>query len=468
MHIRDRVKELRRVNAGDLRPSPRNWRTHPQAQRDALRGILAEIGYADALLAREIDGGALELIDGHLRAETTPEQIVPVLVLDVDEAEANKLLATIDPLAAMADADADKLAAVLSGLETQSEALAGLYADLAREAGVAADQAVVQDQTPEPLPVAVTRPGDLWVLTGTRRKGFKPPVHRLLCGDSTLASDVARVMAGATAALCATDPPYLVDYTGERPKDSGKDWTATYREVDIKDAAGFFRALFTNVLAVLGPKAAIYCWHAHRRCGLIQQTWEALGILDHQQIIWVKPASVFGRVYWHFRHEPCMMGWRQGDMPAHNSDHSHNSVWEVGWEHAPVSGGRAGGVEGGVGVDGVDGAGGDEQRAGTKARPGTNEHPTQKPVELFARPMRRHTTAGQVVFEPFSGSGSQLIAAEQLGRRCHAIEVQPVFVDVAIRRWQKLTGGEAVLESNGRTWAQTAGDRGVTLPGDGA
>jgi len=456
MHVRDRVKELRRVKAGELRPSPRNWRTHPQAQRDALRGILAEIGYADALLVREIDGGALELIDGHLRAETTPEQVVPVLVLDVDEAEANKLLATIDPLAALAGADSGKLAELLSGLESDNPALARMYADLARDAANAADHAVVQDEAPEPLPVAVTRPGDLWVLTRKRRKGVKAPVHRLLCGDSTNAQDVARVMAGETAALCATDPPYLVDYTGERPQESGKDWTATYREVDIKDAGAFFTALFTNVLAVLGPKAAIYCWHAHRRCGLIQRTWEALGILDHQQIIWVKPASVFGRVYWHFRHEPCMMGWRKGDKPEHDSDHSHNSVWEVGWEHVPGGGGAPGGGEG---------ADGD---VGTKARPGKNEHPTQKPVELFARPMRRHTAAGQIVFEPFSGSGSQLIAAEQLGRRCHAIEVQPVFVDVAVRRWQKLTGGEAVLESGGRSWAQIAGDRGVTVPKDGA
>src|SRR6187401_3568777 len=105
MQIRDRIRELRRVRAGDLIPNPRNWRTHPKAQQDALRGILAEIGYADALLAREIADppGGLMLIDGHLRAEVTPDSIVPVLILDVDEAEAIKILTTLDPLAAMAD-----------------------------------------------------------------------------------------------------------------------------------------------------------------------------------------------------------------------------------------------------------------------------------------------------------------------------------------------------------------------------
>ena len=103
MQIRDRIKELRRVPAGSLRPNPRNWRTHPDNQRDALRGILAEVGYAGALLARELPDGSLELIDGHLRAETTPDALVPVLVLDVDEREAAKLLATFDPLSALAE-----------------------------------------------------------------------------------------------------------------------------------------------------------------------------------------------------------------------------------------------------------------------------------------------------------------------------------------------------------------------------
>src|SRR6266581_901556 len=99
MKIRDRIKELRRVKAGLLLPNPRNWRTHPPAQRDALRGVLAEMGYASVLVARELDDGSLELVDGHLRAETPPDMEVPVLVLDVTEAEAAKLLATLDPLA---------------------------------------------------------------------------------------------------------------------------------------------------------------------------------------------------------------------------------------------------------------------------------------------------------------------------------------------------------------------------------
>src|SRR3990172_11660802 len=117
MNVRDRIKELRRVKASPLRPHPQNWRTHPVAQQDALRGLLAEIGYADALLARELPDGSLELIDGHLRAEITPDVEVPVLVLDLDEKEAAKLLALHDPLAALAETNQDVLTVLLAEVE---------------------------------------------------------------------------------------------------------------------------------------------------------------------------------------------------------------------------------------------------------------------------------------------------------------------------------------------------------------
>ena len=257
------------------------------------------------------------------------------------------------------------------------------------------------DDVPEPPKDPITKPGDLWRLGE----------HWLLCGDSTKPGDVDRVMDGRTAALVATDPPYLVDYTGERPNDSGKDWSATYREIDITDADGFFRGLFTNVLRVMAPNCAVYCWHAHKRQALIAKVWTELGILDHQQIVWVKPTPVFGRVFWHFQHEPCMMGWKQGSMPSHGDGHEFSSVWTIDWEG--------------------------------KARIVGNSHPTQKPVEIFARPMRKHTNRGDIVFEPFSGSGSQLIAAEREGRRCRAIELEPTFVDVAVARWETFAGKKA-------------------------
>jgi ParB-like chromosome segregation protein Spo0J len=126
MKIRDRITAFCRVKASELRPNRRNWRTHPQAQRDALCGVLAEVGYADALLARELPDGTLELIDGHLRAETTPDAEVPVLILDLDDAEAAKLLALHDPLAGMAEADDEALAELVANVETENAAVQAL------------------------------------------------------------------------------------------------------------------------------------------------------------------------------------------------------------------------------------------------------------------------------------------------------------------------------------------------------
>ncbi|MCU0862992.1 MAG: ParB N-terminal domain-containing protein [Planctomycetes bacterium] len=168
----------------------------------------------------------------------------------------------------------------------------------------------------DPPAFAVAKFGDLWHLGE----------HRLLCGDNTNLNDVLRVMDGEKAALLTTDPPYLVDYTGERPNDSGMEWTDRICGIDIKNADGFFEAVFTHVLEVLGPKGALYCWHAHKRYGDIQRIWRELGILDHQQIIWVKPTPVLGRAYFHFRYEPCIFGWRQGDKPDHDGDQDDNSV----------------------------------------------------------------------------------------------------------------------------------------------
>jgi len=134
--IRDRIKDFRRVRAGDLKAAPKNWRRHPKQQLDALQGALREIGYADALLARELADGSLELIDGHARQSLDENQVVPVLVTDLDEHEAAKLLATLDPLAAMAEADAAALERLLDGIETADAGLQAMLESLAAENGI--------------------------------------------------------------------------------------------------------------------------------------------------------------------------------------------------------------------------------------------------------------------------------------------------------------------------------------------
>jgi hypothetical protein len=154
MQIRDRIKEFRRVKASELRPHPKNWRTHPAAQQDALRGVLAEIGYAGALLARELPDGSLQLIDGHLRAETTPDLDVPVLVLDLDEQEAAKLLALHDPLAGMAEANDEVLAELLAQVETESDAVQSLLDQMLGDSEVTLQEAEPESEKAVAIPEA--------------------------------------------------------------------------------------------------------------------------------------------------------------------------------------------------------------------------------------------------------------------------------------------------------------------------
>jgi len=282
----------------------------------------------------------------------------------------------------------------------------------------------VDDPGPEKPPrQPVTRAGDLWNLGR----------HRLLCGDSTNAADVARVMNGEKASLMATDPPYCVGYSGaDRPNDSGKDWSATYDEVSIKDLGEFMRGVLRATLPHLNDTAAIYVWHAHLQYPVLDRVFEEFSILRHQPIIWKKPSSTFTYAYYRWAHEPCIFGWKKGFKPPHYLENGLTSVWEVDWEG--------------------------------KQRVVGNEHPTQKPVRLFEIPMEQHTRAGEVVFEAFSGSGSQLIAAEKLRRRCRAIEIAPAFVDVAVRRFEQATGLSAVLAgSEPKTFADIAKERGVAV-----
>jgi len=287
---------------------------------------------------------------------------------------------------------------------------------------------IPDDEVPAFSQDVITEPGDLWVLGE----------HRLLCGDSTQPETFQRLLDGQKAALLATDPPYCVDYTGaDRPtsggKKGGKDWRAVYKEIEIKNALQFHEDFLTQCLACLCKNSAIYLWHASRRRSEIELVCQSLGILVHQDIVWVKPCAVMTYSFYNWQHEPCLLMWVKGQKPPirpsfkglgtvwivgldRDGDPTdpayYTDVWEVDWE-------------------------------GKKRQPGDIEHPTVKPVELFARPMRVHTRPGDICLEPFCGSGSQIIAAEKLGRRCFAVEKEPFFVDVAVQRWEAWTGKKA-------------------------
>lgn len=390
MKLRDRIKELRRVPASELIPNPKNWRTHPEAQKNALLGVLAEVGIADAVLARETPAG-LVLIDGHLRAETAADAILPVMVLDVDESEADKILATLDPLAAMAESDPEKLAALLDNMETESAELQAMLDELAEDAGIEQEEPeIVEDEAPEPPAVPITQPGDLWILGD----------HRLLCGDSTKAEDVLRLMNGAKADMIHTDPPYGMSFQSNMRTKSRK-----FDELqnDDKILTGWISPAIAN------SAGWVFVW----------TTWKVL-----EQ--WLSVAREFGKmtnlVVW------SKGGGGIGDLKGtFATDHEMAMVFNRG---AQICGKRIGSVWS-FGKDAAS----------------TYEHPTQKPVALAAEAIDKTTRKGSLVYDPFLGSRTTLIAAEQLGRKCYGMEISPQYCDVIVKRWEKLTGKKAELET---------------------
>jgi len=398
--IRDRTRELRRVRAGSLRPNPRNWKRHPKRQREALRALLSEIGFADAILARELEDGSLQIIDGHLRQSMDPEATVPVLVLDVDEAEADKLLVTLDPLAALAIADPEPLRALLESVETGSEDVRMLLAGLATEADVRARLGLVDpDEIPEPSK-SRAKPGEVYVLGE----------HRLACGDARDPELLGRLMGDEPAQLLLTDPPYGCQYSGKTPR------RLRIENDDEDGLPDLLRAAFAAIDTVLAPGAPIYLFHPagpasmHFTDALREVGWEI-----RQGLVWVKDSMVLGHGDFHYRHEPLIYARKPG---------------------TPIGRGRAGWYGGNA-----------ETSVFEIPRPKANrDHPTAKPVELISRLMANSSTFGDVVLDPFLGSGTTIIAAERLSRRAFGVEIDPIYVEVAIARWEAFTGRRATRQ----------------------
>lgn len=396
---RDRIVGLRRVRAGDLAPNPANWRRHPDRQRRALRALLREVGYADALLARQAEDGSLVLFDGHLRQSLDPDQIVPVLVTDLNEAEAEKLLVTLDPLASLADPDPAALEPLLGRVQTSSAAVRELLDDLARAARLPIGVGLADPEEIPPVPAAPrTRPGDLWGLGS----------HRLLCADATDRSALERLLEDVRAGVLWTDPPYGVEYTGKTQR------VLRIANDDREGLSSLLRRSFAAADAVLRPGAAIYICHpagplsVRFASAFLEAGWEL-----RQSLVWVKDAMVLGHGDYHYRHEPILYGSKPGA-----------GRWGRG--HKGWYGGNA------------------ETSVLEISRPrASREHPTAKPVELVRHLLQNSSTEDDAILDPFLGSGTTLIGAEQLRRRCFGIELDPAYVDVAISRWQAFTGTTA-------------------------
>jgi len=401
----------------DLKPHPRNYRTHPEDQLAHLEQSLREHGWFRPIVVANDN----TILAGHGIAEAARRlgwTEAPVVRLDLasDSPKALKVLTADNELGRLAIPDDTALASLLREIDTDlgllgtgfdDQALRDLLADLGGDLGTLG--LTDPDDVPEPPDDPITQPGDLWLLGE----------HRLLCGDATSEADVRRVMAGERAVLMNTDPPYLVDYDGmNHPSkwgdpDKNKDWSKRYgvKWNESGDDLSLWIGGFSRARDyALKNDAPWYVWHADRLSQELRGVLTDLGVLCHQVVIWKKNRPVLTRSWFMQAHEACLFGWVRGNKPELVSRDQVTTIWEISHDVRP-------------GIETI--------------------HPTQKPVELFAIPMRIHTRSGDVVYEPFSGSGSQFIAAEQLGRRCYGLEIDPIYCDVVVRRWEQFTGKTA-------------------------
>ncbi|ANS03301.1 DNA methylase N-4 [uncultured Mediterranean phage uvDeep-CGR2-KM19-C37] len=439
--MRDRIKSLRRVAAKDLQANPRNWRTHPPEQADAMRGLLTEIGWADAVLAREVDG-KLQLIDGHLRKDVAPDAKVPVLVLDVDEAEAYKILATHDPIAAMATADEGRLGELLADMSVEDKAVQAMLDDLAAEHDIdlgdepGEDPGAEIDKAAELQEKWKTELGQVWIVEGKT-------THRVVCGDATDAGVVAALMNGETCDLCFTSPPYSQQ----------RDYTSAS---DTTDWDGLMQGVFAAVPADDKTQVLVNLGLIHRDCEWIpywdswiewmrEQSWRRFGwyVWDHGGL----PGDWNGRLapshewVFHFNRDADRPNkWvkkQQGSIKRKSATDSAlrekgGKITTINSPNAslqptkiPDSVVRVQRHKGPVGKD--------------------MNHPAPFSVGLADFMAKTFADKGDLIFDPFLGSGTTLVACEQLGRRGYGIEIEPKYVAVTLERLSRM-GCECRLE----------------------
>jgi len=397
----------------DLIPYARNARTHSAAQVSQIAASIREFGFTNPIL---IDGER-GVIAGHgrlLAARQLGLTEVPTLELShLSPAQRRAYVLADNRLALSAGWDEELLRVELEelGAEGFDLALTGfepgeITALLAEPTTGLTDP----EEIPSPPAMPVSRLGDVWLLGR----------HRLVCGDCTDAEVVQAALGGVRPHLMVTDPPYGVEYDpawrnealeGSKTERTGKvlnDHRADWREA---------WALF--------PGDVAYVWHGALHGSTVADSLTACGFGIRAQVVWAKERLVLGRGHYHWQHEPCWYAVRDGAKGHWAGDRKQTTLWSI-----PSR----------------------DQDADTV-------HGTQKPVACMRRPIENNSSPGQAVYEPFSGSGTTLIAAEMTGRACHAVELSPAYVDVSVLRWQAFAGQEAVLEASGATYATIAAER---------
>lgn len=389
-----------------LTANPANARKHPEAQIKVLMGLMRQHGWTTAVLLDEKD----QMIAGHGRCLAAGRLVeegetafaeAPCMVARGWSAAQKRAYALADNrVSLMSTWDAAVLGGEMKSLEGLGVTLADLgfsEAEVFRALGSGGGKPPTTSFDPSEGP-AVSKLGDVWILGD----------HRLACGDATKREYVDAVLAGEKPHLMVTDPPYGVSYDSEWRGRQGVGSGVTASGKVGNDDKADWRAAW-----LLFEGSVAYVWHAALKAKTVQESLEAAGFELRSTLIWDKVNTVIGRGHYHWQHEPCFYMVRPGGKSHWQGDRKQSTVWAIGH------------------------------------RANETGHSTQKPLEAMERPIINSSKKGDLVYEPFSGSGTTLLACQVTGRRCRAIELMPGYVDLAVRRWQGATNQVAMLEGGG-------------------
>lgn len=416
------------MQISDLVAAPYNPRTITAEAMNGLKASIRELGDISGIVWNKTTG---HLVCGHQRVEALKGEfgtglkieedsiVTPkgdrfaIRVVEWDEAKERLANVMANNPHVMGDFTRDALDLV-NDLNVEFPDLSeGMQlAELLSELKLEFPEAKKGKRDPDDVPPApvkpITRPGDVWILGH----------HRLMCGDSTKKEDVDRVIGGGTPPLImVTDPPYGVEYDPSWRAEAGVNKNKKKMgKVENDDRADWSSAwqLFQGDVA--------YVYHAGAKAAVVQASLEISGFEIRAQIIWAKDRMALSRGDYHWQHEPVWYAVREGKPGHRTDDRSQTTLWTI-----PAR---------------------DDKGHG---------HGTQKPVECMMRPIRNHVC--EVVYDPFMGSGTTLIAAEQTGRKCYGIDIDPVYVDVAVRRWAEFAEKDPVRESDGAKWSDLVAAR---------
>lgn len=418
---------VERRPVAELIPYARNARTHSPEQVDQIAASIREWGWTTPVLVDE----AGSIIAGHgrvLAAKKLRLAEVPVMVAEGwSDAQKSAYVIADNKLALNAGWDNELLKVELTGLKELDFDL-GLTGFSLDELGtLLADKTVGltdPDEVPDEPAIPVSELGDVWILGS----------HRLVCGDSTDALAVAAALNGVKPHLMVTDPPYGVEYDASWrngvKRANGKVIGATALGKVENDSQADWRGAWA-----LFPGDVAYVWHGGIHAGIVAESLTAADFKIRSQIIWRKQNFVISRGDYHWQHEPCWYAVRNGKTGHYDGGRKQSTLWDIAVGQGYL-----------------------------KPEGNHSAHSTQKPVECMKRPIENNSSPGQAVYEPFSGSGTTIIAAEMTGRSCHAIELSPAYVDVAVTRWAAFSGKTPTLESTGKTFVEVMALRQPSQP----